>query len=104
MDSVHKFESLVPLRLPIMDLVKRTDQLPERDPTSVATWFDKYMRILFGEADTPRYKMMKMAIAMRRALLLFEGLDAAGTVTEARVMNHPGCATVPTFPTRYHQD
>ena len=40
------------------------------------------MRILFGE-DTPRYKMMKMAIAMRRALFLFEGLDAAGTVTEA---------------------
>lgn len=82
MDSVNRFDNLVPLRLPIMDLVKRTDQLPERDPTSVQTWFDKYMRILFGE-DTPRYKMMIMAIAMRRALLLFEGLDAAGTVTEA---------------------
>ncbi|CAL1149978.1 unnamed protein product [Cladocopium goreaui] len=82
MDSVSRFDNLVPLRLPIMDLVKRTDQMPERDQSSVQTWFDKYMRILFGE-DTPRYKMMKMAIAMRRALLLFEGLDAAGSVTEA---------------------
>ncbi|CAK9108700.1 Hypothetical protein (Fragment), partial [Durusdinium trenchii] len=49
MDSVSRFDNLVPLRLPIMDLVKRTDQMPERDQSSVQTWFDKYMRILFGE-------------------------------------------------------
>eukprot|EP00913_Durusdinium_trenchii_P001633 g1510.t1 len=35
MDSVSRFDNLVPLRLPIMDLVKRTDQMPERDQSSV---------------------------------------------------------------------
>ncbi|OLQ14968.1 hypothetical protein AK812_SmicGene814 [Symbiodinium microadriaticum] len=74
-DSVSRYDNLVPLRLPILDLAKRsTDQ--------VQAWFDKYLRILFGE-DTPRYKMMKMAISMRRALFLFEGLDAAGQLREA---------------------
>eukprot|EP00439_Symbiodinium_sp_Y106_P013112 s1745_g1.t3 len=83
MDSVSRYDNLVPLRLPILDLAKRsTDQMPELALPSVQAWFDKYLRILFGE-DTPRYKMMKMAISMRRALFLFEGLDAAGQLREA---------------------
>ncbi|CAE7362340.1 Ripk4 [Symbiodinium sp. CCMP2592] len=82
-DSVSRYDNLVPLRLPILDLAKRsTDQMPELALPSVQAWFDKYLRILFGE-DTPRYKMMKMAISMRRALFLFEGLDAAGQLREA---------------------
>eukprot|EP00439_Symbiodinium_sp_Y106_P012694 s1745_g1.t2 len=93
-DSVSRYDNLVPLRLPILDLAKRsTDQMPELALPSVQAWFDKYLRILFGEdrlgftgtgIDTPRYKMMKMAISMRRALFLFEGLDAAASRSRER--------------------
>lgn len=80
MDCLERQPNLVPLQLPVADLVKRTSQeaeSSEMDSGQVYTWFDKYLRITFGE-DSNRYRMICQAIRMHRAMFLFEGLDDAG--------------------------
>eukprot|EP00928_Gymnodinium_smaydae_P096165 TRINITY_DN8436_c2_g1_i1.p1 TRINITY_DN8436_c2_g1~~TRINITY_DN8436_c2_g1_i1.p1 ORF type:complete len:1901 (-),score=440.52 TRINITY_DN8436_c2_g1_i1:2671-7926(-) len=81
MDCVDHHLDLVPLVLPVADMVRRChmDQVSEDDSTLSAIFFERYLRITFGE-DSARYKMFRQAICMHRAVFLFEGLEDAGAL------------------------
>merc|ERR1719282_1155758 len=51
------------------------------DSAMVHTWFDKYLRIFFGE-DSQRYKMVRQAMCMHRVMFLFEGLEDGGALKQ----------------------
>eukprot|EP00928_Gymnodinium_smaydae_P016291 TRINITY_DN16089_c0_g1_i1.p1 TRINITY_DN16089_c0_g1~~TRINITY_DN16089_c0_g1_i1.p1 ORF type:complete len:3624 (+),score=981.26 TRINITY_DN16089_c0_g1_i1:76-10947(+) len=76
-DILDRHHSLVPLLLPVADLVKRwRGSSGKLTPAMTRAWFDKYLRITFGE-DSPRYLMLCQAMAMLRVVFLFEGLEEA---------------------------
>ncbi|CAK0904969.1 unnamed protein product, partial [Prorocentrum cordatum] len=86
MEVLDRYTHVVPLLLPVADLVKRSSQDPElcmvdkhhsTDEGAVDRWFDKYLRITFGE-DSHRYLMICRAIKTKHVMLIFEGLEDCG--------------------------
>eukprot|EP00439_Symbiodinium_sp_Y106_P075720 s1219_g15.t1 len=69
MEMLDRYENLIPLMLPVADLVKRSD--PEGPDA-----FD-------ADADSLRYSMIGQAISMSRVVFLFEGLEDAERLTKA---------------------
>eukprot|EP00931_Biecheleriopsis_adriatica_P003876 TRINITY_DN105632_c0_g1_i1.p1 TRINITY_DN105632_c0_g1~~TRINITY_DN105632_c0_g1_i1.p1 ORF type:complete len:3685 (-),score=854.42 TRINITY_DN105632_c0_g1_i1:104-9952(-) len=84
MEILDRYENLLPLLLPVSDLVKRSDGGgPDPQNTgAVVDWFDKYLRLTYGE-DSLRYGMICQAMKMSRVVFLFEGLEDAEKYTEA---------------------
>eukprot|EP00929_Paragymnodinium_shiwhaense_P063871 TRINITY_DN31960_c0_g3_i1.p1 TRINITY_DN31960_c0_g3~~TRINITY_DN31960_c0_g3_i1.p1 ORF type:complete len:3687 (+),score=983.36 TRINITY_DN31960_c0_g3_i1:94-11154(+) len=80
MECLDRQMDLVPLLVPVAELVKRSGLENEAATSSAAVhaWFEKYLSITFGE-DSQRYKMVRQAIAMHRVMFLFEGLEDAGS-------------------------
>jgi hypothetical protein len=58
-----------------------------------SNWIDVSLRLEHGE-DSPLYRMLREAMAERRALLLIDGLDEAGTQRE-RIERHVASALAP---------
>eukprot|EP00927_Polykrikos_kofoidii_P028763 TRINITY_DN25017_c0_g1_i2.p1 TRINITY_DN25017_c0_g1~~TRINITY_DN25017_c0_g1_i2.p1 ORF type:complete len:2736 (-),score=602.94 TRINITY_DN25017_c0_g1_i2:74-7891(-) len=85
MDCSERHIDLMPLLMPIADLVKRTDVESEAlcleggGKAEIRAWWDKYMRLTYGE-DSQRYRMMMQAMRMRRLVFLFEGLEDSGAL------------------------
>lgn len=79
MEIVETHMNLVPILLSIAEMVRRSNQDAESDLDSAAvhTWFGNHLRITFGE-DSGKYKMIRQAISMHRAVFLFEGLEDGG--------------------------
>ncbi|CAE7468359.1 HERC2 [Symbiodinium natans] len=84
MEMLDRYENLIPLMLPVADLVKRSDpEGPDAfDADAVQDWFDNYLRLTYGE-DSLRYSMIGQAISMSRVVFLFEGLEDAERLTKA---------------------
>eukprot|EP00929_Paragymnodinium_shiwhaense_P063873 TRINITY_DN31960_c0_g4_i1.p1 TRINITY_DN31960_c0_g4~~TRINITY_DN31960_c0_g4_i1.p1 ORF type:complete len:3718 (+),score=1051.51 TRINITY_DN31960_c0_g4_i1:107-11260(+) len=83
MDCLERQMDLVPLLLPIADIVKRggedAESMQDMSSQSVQRWFFKYLQLTFGE-DSFRYKMVRQAMCMRRVMFLFEGLEDGGAL------------------------
>jgi hypothetical protein len=80
MNTLDLYPNLVPLLIPTSDLVKRTDDsmdMTQLDQGIVHDWFDKYLRMTFGE-ESNRYYMITQAMKMNRILFIFESLEDAG--------------------------
>jgi hypothetical protein len=84
MDCLDRHRDLVPVHLMVADIVKRggmddatQGEALDMDPATVRVWFDKYLRLIFGE-DSLRYKMVRQAMSMRRVMFFFEGLEDGG--------------------------
>eukprot|EP00434_Breviolum_minutum_P030134 symbB.v1.2.026651.t1/scaffold2683.1/size73787/1 len=84
MEMLDRYENLIPLMLPVADLVKRSDpEGPDAyDAEVVQEWFDSYLRVTYGE-DSLRYSMICQARSMSRVVFLFEGLEDAEKLTKA---------------------
>jgi len=77
METLDRCQRLIPLLLPVADLVKRSegsDSSQRADDSAIEAWFDKYLRLTFGE-DSLRYCMIVQAIKMSRVVFIFEGLE-----------------------------
>jgi len=83
MESLDRHVNLVPILLKVQELVKRSSQdsidQSNLTPTVVNQWFDKHLRVSFGE-DSSKYNMICQAMRMHRVFFLFEGLEEAGTM------------------------
>lgn len=84
MEMLDRYENLIPLMLPVADLVKRSDpDGPDAvDAEGVQDWFDSYLRVTYGE-DSLRYSMICQARSMSRVVFLFEGLEDAEKLSKA---------------------
>ncbi|CAL1162943.1 unnamed protein product [Cladocopium goreaui] len=84
MEMLDRYENLIPLMLPVADLVKRSDpDGPDAvDAEGVQGWFDSYLRVTYGE-DSLRYSMICQARSMSRVVFLFEGLEDAEKLSKA---------------------
>lgn len=84
MEVVDRYTNIMPLLLSVADLVRRSTPDPELcklDPSVIHDWFDKYLRITFGE-DSSRYLMICQAIKMNRVMFIFEGLEDSAELKE----------------------
>ncbi|CAK0894799.1 unnamed protein product [Prorocentrum cordatum] len=84
MELVDRNTNIMPLLLSVADLVRRSTPDPELsklDPSVIHDWFDKYLRITFGE-DSSRYLMICQAIKMNRVMFIFEGLEDSAELKE----------------------
>jgi len=84
MDCLETQHALVPLLFTVADLVRRStgqELNPETmNNDQVHAWFDRYLRITYGE-DSQRYHAICQAIRAHRVLFLFEGLEEGGHLT-----------------------
>jgi hypothetical protein len=76
MNCLESRQNLVPILLVVTELIKRSthEDIGENDSSAASAWFDKYLRLTFGE-DSQRYNMVRQAISMHRAVFVFEGLE-----------------------------
>jgi len=80
METLDRYHNLVPLLVPIADLVRRSGgELDLSNPTRaiIQDWLDRYLRVTYGE-DSNRYWMICQAMAMKRVAFLFEGFEDSG--------------------------
>jgi len=85
MESLDRYMNLVPIMIPVSEIVRRSGQdLDLSNPTRgmVQDWFDRYLRVTYGE-DSNRYWMICQAMNMRRVAFLFEGLEDGNTLMKA---------------------
>lgn len=75
LDAVERERNIVPLLIPISELVKRSGRHMEGE--LLGSWFDKYLQMTYGE-DSLRYRAICQGIRMHRVMFLFEGLEDAG--------------------------
>eukprot|EP00435_Cladocopium_sp_Y103_P075103 s11_g54.t1 len=96
MEMLDRYENLIPLMLPVADLVKRSDPDGPDAVDAEGEWFDSYLRVTYGEEfrrldfaaflgsqDSLRYSMICQARSMSRVVFLFEGLEDAEKLTKA---------------------
>jgi len=88
MEILDRYQNLVPLMIPISDVVKRSsvEDLSIASLHMLQDWFDQYLRMTFGD-DSNRYWMICQAMAMNRIVFLFEGLEDAGALAKVVEMN-----------------
>lgn len=85
METLDRYVNLVPLLIPIADMVRRSGgETDLSNPTRelIYDWFDRYLRVTYGE-DSNRYWMICQAMQMKRVAFLFEGLEDGGAFMRA---------------------
>ena len=71
---------LIPILVKVQTLQKRLINYPDAFASSW-NWIDAFLRLEHG-AEAPYYLMLRQAMMARRALILVDGLDEAGTVRD----------------------